>query len=60
MGQELSPSLEVEASQTILNQLSNRFTIFPHPYYSTTPNLKLLNERSTNTKYVLRIITSNN
>jgi hypothetical protein len=43
-----------------MNQLSNRFTILPHPYYSSTANLKLLNDRSTNLKYVLRIITTNN
>lgn len=31
-----------------------------HPYYSHTPNIKLLNERTSNLKYVLRILTTNN
>lgn len=43
MGQELSPSLEAEPSQAIMSQLANRFTILPHPHYSNTAILKLLN-----------------
>lgn len=58
MGQSESGTLPGESiSENTQAHLEKRFFVNPHPVYRNSPEFKLLHEKLTNKKYILRVIT---
>jgi hypothetical protein len=58
MGQNLTDTLPSESMSTnTQTHIEKRFIVTPHPVYIHNPDFKLLHEKITAKKYILRVLT---